>query len=203
VREAFALLLPEEPAPVRLMNTVWADRHGGHDALTDPAELRAWLGAVSPQVGGRTVSRVRPGDVQRFRALRDAVRVLAGLVTGDAHRPAGSGGVSIGRAVAVVNDAVALAVPSPRLVHRDGELRIDTATRAGAVDLALSSIARQAIDLLAGAGSGSLRACHAPGCVLFFVKDHPRREWCSTACGNRARAARHYERHHKKTDRAD
>jgi CGNR zinc finger len=39
-----------------------------------------------------------------------------------------------------------------------------------------------------------LRACHAPGCVLYFVKSHPRRAWCSEACGNRARAARHYER---------
>jgi predicted RNA-binding Zn ribbon-like protein len=35
-----------------------------------------------------------------------------------------------------------------------------------------------------------LRACGAPGCVLMFVKDHPRREWCSVACGNRARQAR-------------
>jgi hypothetical protein len=43
--------------------------------------------------------------------------------------------------------------------------------------------------------SPRLRACQAPGCVLYFVKDHPRREWCSTACGNRARAARHYRRH--------
>ena len=29
-------------------------------------------------------------------------------------------------------------------------------------------------------------------CVQYFVKDHPRREWCSAACGNRARVARHY-----------
>nr|WP_279582460.1 CGNR zinc finger domain-containing protein [Fodinicola feengrottensis] len=24
----------------------------------------------------------------------------------------------------------------------------------------------------------------------------PRREWCSASCGNRARVARHYDRHH-------
>jgi predicted RNA-binding Zn ribbon-like protein len=30
--------------------------------------------------------------------------------------------------------------------------------------------------------------------VLYFVKTHPRREWCSVACGNRVRAARHYQR---------
>ncbi|MEV8411642.1 CGNR zinc finger domain-containing protein, partial [Streptomyces niveus] len=28
----------------------------------------------------------------------------------------------------------------------------------------------------------------------FFVRSHPRREWCSADCGNRARVARHYRR---------
>jgi predicted RNA-binding Zn ribbon-like protein len=32
---------------------------------------------------------------------------------------------------------------------------------------------------------------------LYFVKRHPRREWCSAGCGNRARVARHYHRHRK------
>jgi predicted RNA-binding Zn ribbon-like protein len=59
----------------------------------------------------------------------------------------------------------------------------------------LSAIATQAVELF-GQGDGfELRACLAPGCVLYFVKDHPRREWCSAGCGNRARAARHYARH--------
>jgi len=195
-------VLPDEPAPVRLMNTIWADRHGVHDALSTPDDLRAWLGAVSADPDMRDRSRIRPGDVRRFRTLRDAVRDLAALVTDDTRPLAGSVSVSISRAIAGVNDAAARADLSPRLVHRDGELRRVT-TAAGAVDRALSSIAQQAIDLLAGAGSGTLRACHAPGCVLYFVKDHPRREWCSTACGNRARAARHYERHHKKADQLD
>jgi hypothetical protein len=44
-----------------------------------------------------------------------------------------------------------------------------------------------------------LRACGAPGCVLMFLKDHPRREWCSNACGNRARQARHYDRTRKRS----
>jgi predicted RNA-binding Zn ribbon-like protein len=198
VRGEFVLVLPDEPAPVRLMNTIWADRHGVHDALTTPDDLRAWLSAVYPDAEMLHPSRIRPGDVRRFRALRDAVRDLAALITSDTRPRSESAGVGISRAVAAVNDAAALAVLSPRLVHRDGELRRITAGPAGAVDLALSSIAQEAIDLLAGAGGGGLRACHAPGCVLYFVKDHPRREWCSTACGNRVRAARHYERHKRR-----
>jgi predicted RNA-binding Zn ribbon-like protein len=50
------------------------------------------------------------------------------------------------------------------------------------------------VDILTGPAATRLRACYAPGCVLYFVKAHPRREWCSDACGNRVRAARHYQR---------
>jgi predicted RNA-binding Zn ribbon-like protein len=59
---------------------------------------------------------------------------------------------------------------------------------------ALSAVAASAVELF-GASDDRLRACPAPGCVLYFVKDHQRREWCSAACGNRARARRHYDRH--------
>jgi predicted RNA-binding Zn ribbon-like protein len=60
--------------------------------------------------------------------------------------------------------------------------------------VALGAVAQDAIELLTGPEATTLRACHAPGCVLYFVKTHPRREWCSEACGNRVRAARHYRR---------
>jgi predicted RNA-binding Zn ribbon-like protein len=47
---------------------------------------------------------------------------------------------------------------------------------------------------LTGADAAALRACAAPGCMLFYRKDHPRRAWCSPRCSNRVRAARHYAR---------
>jgi predicted RNA-binding Zn ribbon-like protein len=62
------------------------------------------------------------------------------------------------------------------------------------VTTALAQVAEQAVALLGGADATRLRACYAPGCVLYFVKTHPRRAWCSVACGNRVRAARHYQR---------
>ncbi|MEU8508838.1 CGNR zinc finger domain-containing protein, partial [Streptomyces brevispora] len=47
-------------------------------------------------------------------------------------------------------------------------------------------------------GSGeqrdALRACRAPGCILFFVQSGPARQWCSSGCGNRVRVARHANR---------
>lgn len=66
----------------------------------------------------------------------------------------------------------------------------------------LASIAQQSIGLLTGEDQRRLRACRAPGCVQYFVKDRLRPEWCSSSCGNRARAARHYRRHRKRA-RAD
>ena len=63
-------------------------------------------------------------------------------------------------------------------------------------DVVLAALAGDAIELVTGPRRADLRACGAPGCVLVFLKDHPRREWCSNACGNRARQARHYRRAH-------
>lgn len=61
---------------------------------------------------------------------------------------------------------------------------------------AVAAIAEEAVALFAGPDRLLLRACRAPGCVLYFVRNHPRRAWCSDGCGNRARVARHYQRHH-------
>jgi predicted RNA-binding Zn ribbon-like protein len=192
VTASLAIVLPDEPLPVRLMNTIWADRLGVHDALTTTADLLAWLDAVRPD-GGEPV--LDPRDLERFRVLRDALRRLAAVLTGDTRPAAASATRDVDEAVADVNVAAAQAPPRPRLAHRAGELRLAAAGHATWTRRLLSAIAYESIDLLTGDDRAGLRACHAPGCVLYFVRDHPRREWCSTACGNRARAARHYQRH--------
>ena len=56
----------------------------------------------------------------------------------------------------------------------------------------LSWIAEEAVLLFAGPSRHRLAACQGPGCVLYLIRETPRREWCSPGCGNRARAARHY-----------
>jgi predicted RNA-binding Zn ribbon-like protein len=97
--------------------------------------------------------------------------------------------------VEVLNAAAAAAPWWPQL-HRAGEAyAVSEHTRGQGADAALAAIARDAIAILGGPLATQIRSCQAPGCVLFFVKDHPRRQWCSAGCGNRARAARHYHRH--------
>jgi predicted RNA-binding Zn ribbon-like protein len=179
-------VLPGEPVPVRLMNTIWADRFGVHDALTRPADLGGWL--VSAGLLEHEPD-VRMRELSKARQLRDALRRLAALQTGDS-RPAAASPCLLADAVDALN-ATAVAA-TPRLQQHAGHLRL--APTAPGIRGALARVAADAIGLLT-APDPSLGACQAPGCVLYFVKDHPRREWCSSTCGNRARAARHYSRH--------
>lgn len=52
-----------------------------------------------------------------------------------------------------------------------------------------AALAHAAIAFLAGPDRRRLRACHAPRCVRYFLKEHPRQEWCTP------RVARHHDRH--------
>lgn len=69
-----------------------------------------------------------------------------------------------------------------------------TETHAAPVDQVPGVLASETIDLFTGMSAPDVRLCQRPGCVLFYLKDHPRREWCSPACGARVRAARAYEK---------
>jgi predicted RNA-binding Zn ribbon-like protein len=124
-------------------------------------------------------------DLAQVTELRDAIRVLLRAVTEGGEIPAAELGV--------LNSAAATAPQWPEL---QAGLTVMAQTAAHARQAALAAIARDAIDLLGTpARRDTLRACEGPGCVQFFMRDHPRREWCGPACGNRARAARHYARH--------
>jgi predicted RNA-binding Zn ribbon-like protein len=198
ITASWALVLPAEPVPVRLMNTIWADRSGVHDALATTGHLRAWLAASLP---GLEQPDPSPHDLDSFRALRDALRRLAALVTSDTRPAAASATTGIVQAVADVNHAAAQAPSWPQLAYEAGGLHPVAGGDATPARRALSSIAQQAIVLFTSQSGITLHACHAPGCVLYFTRDHPRRQWCSAACGNRVRAARHYRRHHNKPRR--
>jgi predicted RNA-binding Zn ribbon-like protein len=181
-------LLADEPVPVRLMATIWADGEGLHDDLAAPPSLDAWLDAIGADSSDVPAT---PGEFGRARDLRDATRRLAALVTGDDRPAAASAMADVETAVRTVN-AVAGELPAARLTLSDGGLGLAPGDASSPVAAGLARVAVETQHLLAENG-GLLRACYAPGCVLYFLKTHPRREWCSVACGNRARAARHYQ----------
>jgi predicted RNA-binding Zn ribbon-like protein len=183
-------VLPDEPLPVRLMSTCWADAEGPHDDLCTTADVNEWLDAVGVDRAGACATE---SELSTARALRDAVRRLAAYVTEDG-RPGEAVAISdVAEALGRLN-AITAELPAPRLALRDGRLELGLPGGSGPVTIGLAQVAEQAVALLGGEDAARLRACYAPGCVLYFVKTHPRRAWCSVACGNRVRAARHYQR---------
>lgn len=177
-----------EPLPIELVNTLHADRRQIVDGLTTPDDLAAWLRSHVSEF--RTDVAAAGGErLGEFHELREALRQLFQATLAPTQPPA--------TAVATLNRMSATAPALTQLVWPNtGEPRI-AVTREGSdpAAAALAKVAQAGIELLGGPNRERLRACHAPGCVLYFLKDHPRRAWCSAGCGNRARAARHYQRH--------
>ncbi|MBP0459917.1 ABATE domain-containing protein [Streptomyces bomunensis] len=199
------------------MNTIHVDErgHDGFDLVGDVASAARWVDAIGPRLPATTgrgsgdarragdvedtedaAGALDEQDVRRLRSLRDALRALAAEVTDAPPQFAVTRVPSRREALDTVNRLSGRARIWPELDWPDGgEPTATVGTGSGACDYAVSSLARQAAELFAGPGRGQLRTCLAPGCIRYFVKDHPRREWCTKACGNRARVARHYRRH--------
>ncbi|MEU9048105.1 MULTISPECIES: ABATE domain-containing protein [unclassified Kitasatospora] len=175
------------PLAVTFANTLVATRGKVRDALATPDDLTAWL-AVNAVAAGADApeAAVDEADLAQFRALRDAIRaVLRAFVDGESA-PAAE--------VERINEASAAAPNWPVLAADATGYAATRRTDRAPVPAALGALAHDTAALLTGPLAADLRACHGPGCVQFFVKDHPRREWCGPGCGNRARAARHYHR---------
>ncbi|GAA1286701.1 hypothetical protein GCM10009658_33310 [Planotetraspora silvatica] len=76
-----------------------------------------------------------------------------------------------------------------------GPVKVWHAERAGGFDAVLAHIARDAVDVVTGPRAPTIRRCESPGCVRIFLRQHARRIWCSTTCGDRVRAERHHRLH--------
>ncbi|WP_116246878.1 ABATE domain-containing protein [Nocardiopsis sp. FIRDI 009] len=123
----------------------------------------------------------------QLRSLREQVRALFASRT--AALPA------LPAALSAVNDALTRAPTAPLLLWDDktGPYRATTHPTTQIVDHALATLAADAADLLTGPDAERLTACGSTPCNRYLVR-HGRRHWCSTRCGDRARAARAYAR---------
>lgn len=197
-REAVGQLpLTGEPLPLDLVNTTYIKGgQRGHlvDALTAPEALDAWLAAHRADFSPALAEALDdggpagPAHVGAFTELRDALRHLAAARTsGTAPEPGPMG---------VVNAAARLAARWRELVPGAGA-GFDAVPRWLETDprrVALGEVAAAAVSLFSGDRAALIRACGAPGCILYFVKSHARRAWCTSGCGNRVRVARHSRR---------
>jgi predicted RNA-binding Zn ribbon-like protein len=181
-----------EPLAVDLVDTLITATDPPTDLLADGERARAFWAFQA--------WRLPPGSaapsLAATRALRAAIRALLEARLDGRQPPA--------EAVAAVNAAAAAAPTSPHLVlgaHGLAEEERWHADDSRAWPLAAA--ARSAIELVAGSAADRLRRCANPDCSMLFVAETARRQWCTpNICGNRARVARHYRRHHGAPARA-
>jgi predicted RNA-binding Zn ribbon-like protein len=165
-----------------LCSTVLWRYRAPSEQLRVPRDFARWLREAGVQPVPRAV---RDQDLQQARELREAIY---GLVH---DRLAGRALAK--RHLATINALAAHPDSVPRLTAA-GEIgyRADEPTAA-----ALSRIARDAIELLAGSAAARVRECAAPDCAFLFVDTSRagRRRWCAmTRCGNREHVRKHRRR---------
>ncbi|MBQ0886445.1 CGNR zinc finger domain-containing protein [Streptomyces sp. RM72] len=177
-------------------------RHDGHgsvaDDLADPAGLTAWVRA---HPGVLPDAEAFAADASALTTVRD-VRAAARALFARAVRPGEPSPADAARllpvpqALRLLNEAAARTPTVPVLAWADTAEPVVRAAPAQGTSADLAAVLAQAvIGFLAGPDRQRLRACHAPRCVRYFLKEHPRQEWCKPSCGNRARVARHQDRH--------
>jgi predicted RNA-binding Zn ribbon-like protein len=176
------------PPAIDLANTVMVTSAGDRDLLESEEQLEAWIEAERGRIPGVEAAAGRLGAV---RELRRSVRELL-HARARGRRPRDEERRRI--------NAVSAAVPTRVALTRDGRAVEEPAT-GEAYALFEAAIARSAIEL-AARGEDRLSVCGAPGCGLLYLRDHPRQVWCSKACGNRARVARHAARERGRRRRA-
>ncbi|MFB6580835.1 ABATE domain-containing protein [Streptomyces sp. NPDC056402] len=159
---------------------------GGHsvDLLATPAAAEQWL-------VDRGLAPADTGLIEtcagRLRSLREQIRALLAAHAAGLPAPAA--------ALTAVNDALTRA-PAASLLHWDpdrGLYREAAHPVTQIVEHALAVLAANAADLLTGPDAERLTACRSAPCSRYLLR-HGRRHWCSTRCGDRARAARAYAR---------
>lgn len=180
--------------------TVRHDGHGGvADDLAEPTGLTAWVRAHPDVLPGSEAYVADDLALIAARDLRAAVRALFARAVRPAEpSPADAARLlPVPEAVARLNAAAARTPTVPVLAWPDGADPVVRQEPQGGRPELTAVLAGAAIAFLASPDRQRLRACHAPRCVRYFLKEHPRQEWCKASCGNRARVARHHERHKK------
>jgi predicted RNA-binding Zn ribbon-like protein len=174
-----------------LVNTIRMSRDGEVDLLADPVAHTQWF--IDRSLTRRRLP-VGTDEIARVAELRTAVRGLFTAVV-DGRRPPRS-------VLSAINTVSRLNAVSPTLAWTaDGPRRSYTAGSGNGIDAILATVAADAIEVVTGESGARLRRCQAPGCVGLFLLNHARRVWCSTMCGDRVRAARHYRTARRESNR--
>jgi predicted RNA-binding Zn ribbon-like protein len=180
--------------------TIRHDGQGGvADDLAEPGGLTTWVRGHADLLPEADAFVADAAALAAVRDLRAAVRALFARAVrpGDPSPADATRLLPVPQAVLCLNAAAALAPTVPVLTWDDGLEPVVRRQAVGGIAPLPALLARAALAFLASPDRSRLHACHAPRCVRYFIKEHPRQEWCKPSCGNRARVARHHERHRK------
>lgn len=166
------------PLAVDVADTVRVVGSEKVDLLADDADLSSW---ISHEVERFPLAGSARGQLEPFRGLRDAVRDVLLAHADRRQLPA--------HAISEINRASARSPTYPK-VGAGGRIQV-VAMNDDPYDAFCALVARSTIEVISGPDRESLAVCHAPSCGMPFVRQHGRQRWCSDACGNRARVARH------------
>jgi predicted RNA-binding Zn ribbon-like protein len=159
------------PPAVDLANTVMVTPAGELDLLEDEGQLGAWIAAERGRIVGVEAAS---GRLPEVRALRETVRELLHARANGEPPPE--------KARRRVN-AICASVPVRAVLTPEGRAVEEP----------------DACDTYA-LFEDRLSVCGAPSCGMLFLRDHSRQVWCSKACGNRARVARHAARRRRPSE---
>jgi len=166
--------LTGEPLAVELVNTRWVAGGAPRDLLAEEGGAALFLAGAG--LAGAPADRAA---VEALGAAREAIRAVASAPGDPAARAALNAVLARGR----VHERLGPDGPERAVEVDDERWRVPWLA------------ARSLLELLAA--PDRLRVCAGDGCVLHFydTSRSGRRQWCSmAACGNRAKARRHYER---------
>ena len=169
------------------------------DLCLDFANTRYWRGQTTPtetlnrpeDLAGWAKSARAPAarDFEQALALRETIyRLFDAQAQGRAAPP---------RDLDTLNQALSRAPARTTLKRGKDGYAWEVDARSGTALALLAPVLWSAGDLLAGPRLDRVRRCANPECGWLFLDDSRagKRRWCSmSACGNRAKARRHYHK---------
>jgi predicted RNA-binding Zn ribbon-like protein len=172
----------------------WRGRAAPEESLTDFAALLAALERLAGMSSARLPAWGRSHARQAAAVLQEAIDLRETMVRGFTA-------LADGKAMAAgdfrrLGAAIAAAPARQALVQEKNGFAWEIDLRPRATDL-LAPVLWSAGDLMLNASQRRFRACANPDCLWLFLDRSKAgaRRWCDMgACGNRAKARRHYAR---------